>query len=153
MPGLEYKTVQKNIGWVINCECSITDSTKYFSAQFCTPILAFCTVLYFRPSFSIRRLYSHSVFSALYFASISWRFCQAHSLHILHIPIIPLSQRVLNDLYRTKLFAVLWFGSLPTPFPLFSQQIISFSQSSFVSPVQLTDRRGRGDETNRENPK
>ncbi len=40
MLGLEYKTVQKNIGWAINCECSITDTTKYFSAQFCTPILA-----------------------------------------------------------------------------------------------------------------
>jgi hypothetical protein len=39
--------------------------------------------------------------------------------------------------------AVVWFGSCPTPSPLFfRQQILSFSQSSCVSPVEaLTDGR------------
>ncbi len=35
---------------------------------------------------------------------------------------------------------------LPTPSPLFRQQVVSLSQSSFVSPVELTDGEGGGGE-------
>jgi hypothetical protein len=33
---------------------------------------------------------------------------------------------------------------LPTPYPLSRLQVVSFSQSSCVSPVELTDERGCG---------
>ncbi len=47
--------------------------------------------------------------------------------------------------YRLPGFlAVVWFGSSPHPVPLFHQQVVSLSQSSCVSPVELTDGRGRG---------
>jgi hypothetical protein len=35
-------------------------------------------------------------------------------------------------------------GSSPTPFSLSRQQVVSLSRSSSVSPVELTDGRGRG---------
>ncbi len=40
--------------------------------------------------------------------------------------------------------AVVWFGSWPTPLPLSLQQIVSLSQFSWVSPVELTEGRGWG---------
>ncbi len=48
--------------------------------------------------------------------------------------------------YRGPSFlTVVLFGSLPHPFPPLSrQQVVSLSQSSFVSPVELTDGRGDG---------
>jgi hypothetical protein len=47
--------------------------------------------------------------------------------------------------------AVEWLGSSPTPSPLSRQQVVSLSQSSCVSPVELTDGRvweGAGEEPN-----
>ncbi len=38
--------------------------------------------------------------------------------------------------------AVVWFDSSPTPSPLSRQQVVSLSQSSCVSPIELTDGRG-----------
>jgi len=46
-------------------------------------------------------------------------------------------------IYRGPGFlAVVSFGSSSTPFPLSCQQVVSLSQSFYVSPVQLNDRRG-----------
>ncbi len=48
-------------------------------------------------------------------------------------------------IYRGPGFhAILWFGSSSTPSPLSSKQIVSLSQSSCVSPVELTGRWGKG---------
>ncbi len=49
-------------------------------------------------------------------------------------------------LYRGPGFlAVAWFGSSPTPSPPFpSDIVVSLSQSSSVSPFELSDGRGRG---------
>jgi hypothetical protein len=41
------------------------------------------------------------------------------------------------------LLVVAWFSSLPAP-PPFHLQVVSLSQSSYVSPVKLTDGRGWG---------
>ncbi len=41
---------------------------------------------------------------------------------------------------------VVWFGSSPTPSPLSRKQAVSLSQSSCVSPVELTDWKGGGGE-------
>jgi hypothetical protein len=60
-------------------------------------------------------------------------------------------QRILNDLWRTRGFlAVVWIGPLPHPPPsLSSQQVVSLSQYSCVSPIELIvvgggGRGGRG---------
>ncbi len=45
---------------------------------------------------------------------------------------------------RPSVLAVVWFGSSPTPFPLSHQLVISLSQSSCVSPVELIDGGGGG---------
>ncbi len=67
--------------------------------------------------------------------------CFARIFHFLWLaPVRKLhsyNQRVLNDLYRIRLSCVLWFGSWPTPS---RQQVVSLSQSSCVSPIELTDR-------------
>jgi hypothetical protein len=68
--------------------------------------------------------------------------------HPLHIPACLISsvcseQRVLNDLRRTRLFRRLMIWLLPHP--LSCEQVVSLSQSSCVSPVELTDRRGGKD--------
>jgi len=49
-------------------------------------------------------------------------------------------------IYRVPYFiAVVWFGSYPIPFsPLFCQQVVSLSQSSCVSLLELTDGRDGG---------
>jgi hypothetical protein len=52
-------------------------------------------------------------------------------------------QRVMNDLKRTRLSRRRMIWLLPQPS---CQQVVFFSQSSCVFPVELTD--GRGEETN-----
>ncbi len=51
-------------------------------------------------------------------------------------------------IYRGPGFlVVVWFGSSPTPSPPLPtdlQEVVSLSQTSCVSPVELTDRRGGG---------
>jgi hypothetical protein len=54
-------------------------------------------------------------------------------------------QRVLNDLKRGRLFCGRMIRLHAQPLPHLSrQQAVSLSQSSFVSPVELTDGRGGG---------
>jgi hypothetical protein len=54
-----------------------------------------------------------------------------------------LAQSVLNDLQRTRISRHRMIWLLPNPFPpLCCQQDVSVSQSSCVSLVELTDRRG-----------
>ncbi len=49
--------------------------------------------------------------------------------------------------YRVKGFlAVAWFGSFPLPSPLSRLQVVSLSQSSCVSLVELADGGGEGGE-------
>ncbi len=49
-------------------------------------------------------------------------------------------QRLLNDLWWNRLFRLRMFWLLP----LSHEQVVSLSQSSFLSPVDLTDGRGEG---------
>jgi hypothetical protein len=55
----------------------------------------------------------------------------------------PYTQRVLNDIQRTMLFSYDSARRRPPSTPLSSQQIVSLSQSSCASPVELAQ--GRGD--------
>ncbi len=52
---------------------------------------------------------------------------------------------VLNDLLRTALSCgrMIWFLPLPSP-PISRKQVVSLSQSSGVSPVEITDGREGG---------
>jgi hypothetical protein len=54
-----------------------------------------------------------------------------------------------NQMYYYRgpgFLADVWFGSSSIPSSLYSQQVVSLSQSSFASPVDLTDgREGGGD--------
>ncbi len=51
-------------------------------------------------------------------------------------------QRVLNVLLRTRLSCGRMIWILPHPLPPSSQQVVSLSKSSFVSPVELMDGAG-----------
>ncbi len=77
------------------------------------PFCIFCTVLCFH-------------FLALLSSSFT-----AHSPHSNHPSISESIEWFIED----TLFAVLWFGSSPTPFPLSYQQAVSLSQCSCVSAV------------------
>ncbi len=56
-----------------------------------------------------------------------------------------LPQRVLNEFIEDQVFLQLYDSAPRPPFPPLShQQVVSVSQSSFVSPVQLTDWLGGG---------
>ncbi len=91
-----------------------------------------------------------------------WTRCLSRRRHQVHQTVYiedGANQRVLNDLLRIAqiieywiiyrglgFLAVRWFGSSPTftsP-PSSSQQVVSLSQSSYVSPVELTDGIGGG---------
>jgi hypothetical protein len=73
----------------------------------------------------------HLIFTFCFYASRSWSSYSA--------------QRVLKIYKGPSSLVVVWSGSSPTPSPLSRQQVVSLSQSSCESPVQLTDgRRGGG---------
>jgi hypothetical protein len=53
-------------------------------------------------------------------------------------------QRGLNDLLKTRIFSVSYDLAPPHPSPQSRQQVFTLSQSSCVSPDELTDRGGGG---------